>query len=131
MTQAVQTAQNVAQMIPAKVRAVIYTVLGTLTLLEAIWDFLPEIAEGKVLKTLNVIGFGIALGNTGQPPAQVLAVPAAVVENIEDAPAALETPDGPYPGPGRDAGVLSTQDIIVVVAICIIVAALFWVLVIR
>lgn len=124
MTQAVQTAQNVAQMIPAKVRGLIYTVLGTLTLLEAIWDFLPEAMEGNVLKTLNVMGFALALGNTGQPPAQVLAVPAVDITPPE-------TPDGPYPANGKDAGVLSTQDIIVIVAICIIVAALFWVIVIR
>lgn len=89
--QAVQTAQNVAQMIPSKIRGVIYTVLGTVTLLEAVWDFLPEVMEGKVLKTLNVLGFALALGNTGNPPAQVLAVPAV---DITPPP---ETPDGPYP----------------------------------
>lgn len=57
--------QNAASFIPAKFRALIYSVLGTAILLEEIWDLVPEILEGKVLKTLSVLGFVLALGNTG------------------------------------------------------------------
>lgn len=65
MTQVVAKAQDIAGWIPAKVRGVIYTVLGALTLLEVIWDIVPEPLEGKLLASLSVLGFGLALGNTG------------------------------------------------------------------
>lgn len=53
-----------ADLIPAKARAAIYSVLGAAIALEAIWDLIPSVLEGKVLTTLTVLGFGLALGNT-------------------------------------------------------------------
>lgn len=68
--------QNVASFIPAKFRAAIYTALGTLILLEGIWDVLPEPFEGKVLATLGALGFGVAAINASDRGA-VLPPPAA------------------------------------------------------
>jgi hypothetical protein len=60
---------NLAGWLPPKVRATVYTVLATLTLLEAVWDLLPQPFEGKVLATLSVLGFGMAAVNaTPSPP---------------------------------------------------------------
>ena len=50
--------------IPAPVRQVIYSVLGAAWLLEQIWDAVPEPLEGKVLKSLTVLGFGLAFTQT-------------------------------------------------------------------
>ena len=61
---AVKQAQHVAQLIPTKVRATMYLVIGAAVALEAIWDLVPEVLEGKVLKTVTALGFGVALGNT-------------------------------------------------------------------
>lgn len=36
-----------------------------MTLLELIWDVVPDPIEGKVLATLNVLGFSMAALNTG------------------------------------------------------------------
>lgn len=58
------TARTIAEWIPAKARAVIYTVLGTAILLEAVWNVLPAVLEGKVLATASVLGFGLAVANT-------------------------------------------------------------------
>lgn len=56
--------KKLAEYIPAPVRGVVYAVLGTATLLETIWDVVPEPIEGKVLQTLTVLGFGLALSQT-------------------------------------------------------------------
>jgi hypothetical protein len=61
---AIQQAQQVASLIPAKIRGVIYTLIGVAVALEAIWDLVPDVLEGKVLTSLTVLGFGVALGNT-------------------------------------------------------------------
>jgi hypothetical protein len=53
-----------AEYIPAKVRKVIYSVLGTAVGLEAIFDIVPDVLEGKLLAALVVLGFGLALKNT-------------------------------------------------------------------
>lgn len=55
--------KNLAQAIPAKWRAGIYSVLATLVALEAIFDVVPDVWEGKILSALTVLGFGIAVGN--------------------------------------------------------------------
>lgn len=55
--------KNLAQSIPAKVRTAIYSVLGTLVGLEAIFDVVPDVLEGKLLKALTVLGFGVAVAN--------------------------------------------------------------------
>ena len=57
--------KNLAQSIPVGVRQAIYSILGTLVALEAIFDVVPDVWEGKVLSALAVLGFGVALGNTG------------------------------------------------------------------
>lgn len=51
-------------LIPARARQIVYTILGTLTALEAIFDVIPDGAQAKVLAALTVCGFGIAAGNT-------------------------------------------------------------------
>lgn len=57
-------AQTIAGWLPQKVRAATYTVLGTAILLEAVWDLVPELLEGKILKTFSILGFGMAALNT-------------------------------------------------------------------
>lgn len=51
---------KIADLLPARVRQIIYTVLGTLIALELIWDVLPSGLEGRVLQTFSVLGFGLA-----------------------------------------------------------------------
>ena len=60
--------KNLAQMIPAKYRTAIYSVLGTLVGLEAIFDLIPAGWESKILATLVVLGFGTAALNVSSPP---------------------------------------------------------------
>ncbi len=55
--------KNLAQAIPAKVRTGIYVVLGVVIPLEAVWDVLPPVLEGKVLASLAALGFGVAALN--------------------------------------------------------------------
>lgn len=56
--------KKIADYLPAKARAVIYSVLGAAVALEAVWDLVPEPIEGKVLSTLTVLGFGLAVTQT-------------------------------------------------------------------
>lgn len=58
--------KNLAQSIPTGARQAIYSVLATLVALEAIFDVVPDVWEGKILSALTVLGFGVALGNVGQ-----------------------------------------------------------------
>jgi len=58
-----ESIRSIASFIPQRARAAIYSVLGALVLLEAVWDILPEPFEGKILKTLSVLGFGMAAVN--------------------------------------------------------------------
>lgn len=55
---------TLAQAIPVKIRQAIYSVLGTLILLEAIFDIVDDGLEGKLLAAFAVLGFGTALSNT-------------------------------------------------------------------
>lgn len=55
--------RNLAQSIPAKIRTGVYVVLGVLIPLEAVWDVLPPVLEGKVLASLAALGFGVAALN--------------------------------------------------------------------
>lgn len=59
--------KNLAQAIPAKYRTIIYSVLATLVGLEAIFDVVPDVWEGKILSALVVLGFGVAVGNVSTP----------------------------------------------------------------
>lgn len=60
-----QRARTLASIIPTKIRTAIYSILASMTLLELIWDVVPDPIEGKVLATLNVLGFSMAALNTG------------------------------------------------------------------
>lgn len=55
---------KLAQYIPVKVRKIAYTVLGTLFTLEAIFDVIPDVLEGKLLQALAALGFVVAVSNT-------------------------------------------------------------------
>lgn len=55
---------TLAQAIPRKARAGIYSALATLYALEAIWDFVDASLESRIVASLGVLGFGIALSNT-------------------------------------------------------------------
>lgn len=57
---------TLAQSIPVKFRKAIYSVLGTAVGLEAIFDWVPDVLEGKLLAALVVLGFGTALANTAK-----------------------------------------------------------------
>jgi hypothetical protein len=59
--------KNLAQSIPTRWRTAIYSVLGTLVGLEAIFDLVPDVWEGKILSTLVVLGFGTAVLNVSDP----------------------------------------------------------------
>lgn len=54
----------IANLLPAKVRKVVYAALGTAVGLEAIFDVVPDVLEGKLLQAFVVCGFGLALKNT-------------------------------------------------------------------
>jgi hypothetical protein len=57
---------TLAQAIPARYRQVAYSVLGTLVGLEAIFDVVPDVLEGKLLAALVVFGFGVAYSNVDE-----------------------------------------------------------------
>lgn len=54
----------IADVIPAVYRRGVYLVLGAAIGLEAIWDVVPPVMEGKVLASLSVLGFGLAFSQT-------------------------------------------------------------------
>ena len=58
------TPVSLAHAIPVKARKIIYSVLATLVGLEAVFDVVDDVWEGKVLAALVVLGFGIAIPNT-------------------------------------------------------------------
>ena len=47
-----------------------YSVIGTVVGLEAIFDWVDPGTESKFLQAAVVLGFGVALGNTGEPVAK-------------------------------------------------------------
>ena len=55
---------QIAQWIPAKARAAVYALLGALVALEAVWDLLDDGLETKLLSSLTVLGFGLAVSQT-------------------------------------------------------------------
>jgi len=59
--------KNLAQSIPAKYRTIVYSTLGTLVGLEAIFDLIPAGWESKILAALVVLGFGTAALNVSTP----------------------------------------------------------------
>lgn len=56
--------KKIADWLPAKARAAVYSVLGALVALEVVWDLVPSPLEGKLLSTLTVLGFGLAFSQT-------------------------------------------------------------------
>ncbi len=50
--------------IPAKYRQIVYTLLGALFGLEAIFDLIDGATEGRILAAAAVLGFTVAAGNT-------------------------------------------------------------------
>ena len=63
--------KTLAQAIPAKFRTAIYSALGTLIGLEAIFDVVPSPLDGKIIAALAVLGFGTAALNvTPATPAE-------------------------------------------------------------
>jgi len=61
-------AQDIASYIPYRIRGVIYSLLATAILLELIWNLVPDVIDGKVQATINVLGFGMAALNTRAIP---------------------------------------------------------------
>ena len=57
-----------AQSIPPKWRTAVYSTLATLVGLEAVFDVVPDVWEGKILAALVVLGFGVAVGNVPSDP---------------------------------------------------------------
>lgn len=53
----------IRDLIPARWRQAIYTVLGTVYALELVFDLVPAGLESQILAALAVLGFGLAAGN--------------------------------------------------------------------
>jgi hypothetical protein len=57
------TPRTLAQAIPDRVRTAVYSILAAAIGLELVWDIIPDVAQGKVLSSLSVLGFGVAALN--------------------------------------------------------------------
>lgn len=57
----------IADLIAPRYRKIIYTVLGTLLAIEAIWNVVPDGLESRAIATLGALGFVLARGNTTTP----------------------------------------------------------------
>lgn len=55
---------KIADLLPPKARKAVYAVIGTATALEAVFDVVPDVLQGKILLGLAALGFGLAVGNT-------------------------------------------------------------------
>lgn len=76
--------KSLASYIPPKYRGVIYSALAAIVALELVWDFLEPGLESKFVGTLVILGFGMALGNTGSP--QPAPVPEVEIEQPPSTP---------------------------------------------
>ena len=54
----------IQDLIPAKYRKVIYSVLGFAFALEAAFDLVPQGAQDRIVAVLALAGFTLAAGNT-------------------------------------------------------------------
>lgn len=54
----------IRDLLPPRVRQVVYSVLAALYLLEGIFDVVPDGAQTKIVAALAVLGFTMAAGNT-------------------------------------------------------------------
>lgn len=57
-------------LLPASVRRGVYVVLALAAAAQAAFDIIPGGAWERVSSFLALCGFGLAAGNTGQPPAE-------------------------------------------------------------
>lgn len=53
----------IANWLSPAVRKRVYEALGTALLIEAIWDVIPDGAEGRIVATLGALGFVMARVN--------------------------------------------------------------------
>lgn len=53
----------IADLLAPQVRRVVYTVLGCVLALEAIWNIVPDGIESRLVATLGALGFVLARGN--------------------------------------------------------------------
>lgn len=53
----------IAELLPPKVRRIIYVILSTVFALELVWDAIPAALEGRLLQSLAVLGFVLAASN--------------------------------------------------------------------
>ena len=58
----------IQDLIPRKWRKIIYAVLGALVAVNGVLNVLPGMVLGKIVSVAGVLGFGLAVGNTGGPP---------------------------------------------------------------
>jgi len=56
----------IRDLIPAKYRKAIYTILTAAFAVEAIFDLIPQGAQDRAAAVLVVLGFGLAAGNVNQ-----------------------------------------------------------------
>lgn len=60
--------EQLSNLLPPKVRRIIYSVLATLYLWELIFDVIPDGAQTRIVNALAVAGFGIAAKHTFTKP---------------------------------------------------------------
>jgi hypothetical protein len=60
--------RSIASYIPAKWRAIVYSLIGLSNFLIITWELLPAAYDGKVLATINFLGFGVAAVNALPDP---------------------------------------------------------------
>lgn len=53
----------IRDLIPAKARQAVYSILAAAWALEGIFDVVSEGAQGRIAAVLAVLGFGLAAGN--------------------------------------------------------------------
>ena len=56
----------IRDLLPAKARRAIYTLLATAYSLELIFDVLDDGLQSKLIQAVAVLGFTLAAGNTGE-----------------------------------------------------------------
>ncbi len=54
----------IADLLPARVRRVVYRTLAALLAVEAVWNVVPDGTESRIVATLAALGFVLAAGNT-------------------------------------------------------------------
>lgn len=54
--------------IPAKYRKVIYSILGVAYAIETVLNVIPDGTQTKIMQVLAILGFTLAAGNTNSKP---------------------------------------------------------------